>query len=413
MRSINEVVKSGLCLGCGLCTFDKSIEKTVFDNKRGQFVPYFKNEAIDNKTTIDVCPGKGYDIKNMSEQLFPGQNYSSLIGYYHKNLVGQSLDKEILGNASSGGIMTQLCLYLLDTKLVDKVIVTKFVYTTEGPVTKTFVTNQREEIIKSQGSKYCPVDISAIINEILSGNEKFAYIGTPCQVAGIRKLQKYNTSLRRNLFLAVANFCGGFKNYNNIKLIAKRSNIAYKDINLFNFRGGGKPTSLLMKDLTGKVAKIPYPDYVSYTGINGHLRCRLCVDATGELADISCGDAWLEKYKNNSDQWSFVICRSRFSYEIINEMKNLGYITAAEVESDEIIKSQNMNLNSKKVRYRTKFKIYHILGYKIPIFDGGYLDEYSSFIREIRIFLVGGLKSLLENIGLYWFLYRFLKKIKM
>ena len=25
-------------------------------------------------------------------------------------------------------------------------------------------------------------------------------------------------------------------------------------------------------------------------------RCRLCVDATGELADLSFGDAWIERF---------------------------------------------------------------------------------------------------------------------
>lgn len=414
LQSINQIVKFNLCLGCGICTFDKSIGKTVYDSKRGQFIPYLhRAKSIDNPTTFDVCPGKGYEIYKISKSLFGDQNYSDKLGFYYRILIGRSLDEDVLKNASSGGILTQLCVYLLESKIVDKVVVTKFVYTDQGPMTQTIITDQKDEIRMCQGSKYCPVDISGVIDTVIAGTEKIAYIGTPCQVAGIRKLQKYNDNLKRNVVLTLSNFCGGFKNYNNIKLLSERIQITHNEINYFNFRGGGKPTNLVIQDLNGKVVKIPYPDYVGYNGINGHLRCRLCVDATGELSDISCGDAWLEKYQNNGDQLSFIICRSKFSSEIIDEMENNRYIQVAEATCDEIILSQSMNLNSKKNRTKTKFLLYKILGYQIPKFDGSYSNEYTSFIYEIKMFIFGGLKTFLEFIGLYWFLYKFFKKIKI
>jgi coenzyme F420 hydrogenase subunit beta len=414
MNSINDVVKSGLCLGCGICTFEKSIGKTIFDTKRGQFVPCLPNgKSIDSPMAFDICPGKGYEIQNISKSLFGEQNYSDNLGFYYRTLIGHSLDKDVLANASSGGILTQLCFYLLDSKIVDKVIITKFDYTDQGPLTQTIITNQKNEILKCQGSKYCPVDISGVIDTIITGNEKIAYVGTPCQVAGIRKLQKYNDNLKKNIVLAISNFCGGFKNYNNIRLLSERSQIAHNEINYFNFRGGGKPTNLIIKDLNGKVVKIPYPDYVGYTGINGHLRCRLCVDATGELADISCGDAWLKQYQKNGDEWSFIICRSKYSYEIIEAMKNTGYIQINEADCDEIILSQSMNLNSKKHRQKTKYLLYKILGYQIPKFDGSFSNKYSSFVNEIKIFILGGVKTFLEFVGLYWVLYKSFKRIKI
>ncbi len=55
-------------------------------------------------------------------------------------------------------------------------------------------------------------------------------------------------------------------------------------------RGGGHPGSMLMKDNNNNQFKVSYKDYGGYSGYTKILRCHLCVDATGELADISLGD---------------------------------------------------------------------------------------------------------------------------
>ncbi len=54
-------------------------------------------------------------------------------------------------NASSGGVIPELLFYLLDKKIVDYVVVTKFEYTENGPITKTVLTKNREgEIIRAK-----------------------------------------------------------------------------------------------------------------------------------------------------------------------------------------------------------------------------------------------------------------------
>jgi coenzyme F420-reducing hydrogenase beta subunit len=72
--------------------------------------------------------------------------------------------------------MTQLAIFLLSKGVVDRVAVTKFVYTEQGPRTKTFLTTSVDEIMASQGSKYCPVDISLFLKDLDAFEGSVAYI---------------------------------------------------------------------------------------------------------------------------------------------------------------------------------------------------------------------------------------------
>ena len=397
---IQEVVDNNLCLGCGICTYDSSIESMEYSSQKGLNIPKLEVKK-DYELANKLCPAKGYSIFSDAEKLYSSSKYSIELGFVEKLFVAHSNSPKVLENASSGGIMSQILIYILENKIVDKVAVTKFIYTDQGPRTKTFLTNIVDEILESQGSKYCPVDISSFIDECNKFEGKIAYVGTPCQIAGLRQIQKNDSILKQKLTLTIANFCGGFKNHNNIRKLAERHSLEYKKLSFFRFRGGGQPGSLLMKDSNKKTFEVPYPNYVGYTGYSKMLRCHLCVDATGELADIACGDAWLDRYITNKNTWSIILTRSIFATKIIENMKSSNLLYLEDISSEDVIKSQYLNITSKKHRQFSRYKLYNLLGYKLPFFDGGYYMNESSLKTEFKVFFKHKLKDLLERAGLY------------
>ena len=61
-HNIKEVVKSHLCIGCGLCTIDKETQGIQLSHKNDCLVP--KNVKVSDTSLANIiCPGKGYDIK--------------------------------------------------------------------------------------------------------------------------------------------------------------------------------------------------------------------------------------------------------------------------------------------------------------------------------------------------------------
>ena len=130
-------------------------------------------------------------------------------------------------------------------------------------------------------------------------------------------------------------------------------------------------------------------------------RCKVCVDATGELADFSAGDAWIDRFLTDKAQWSLLLIRSRKAEKIIADMKLEGLINEQKVSIEEIIRSQSGNLTSKKIRQTSRLKILSIFGTKVPDFDGGYYKKESGMMFETKVFLSQSFFHFLEKIGLY------------
>ena len=134
-------------------------------------------------------------------------------------------------------------------------------------------------------------------------------------------------------------------------------------------------------------------------------RCHVCPDATGELADIACGDAWIPRFEQDSSPWSMVICRSASATDLLSKMKEDTSIVTQDVSLQEIKQSQRYNLASKKKRQKARMNLYSRLGYKIPLFDGGFYDNCTSMKTEWTVFFKHKLTLWAEKTGLYMSLY--------
>jgi len=354
MNNIGEVLKKGLCIGCGVCAFSDQIGKMVFSKKHDQNIPLLTNKNYNDKLALEICPGKGYNMLKESGNLYNHSHYDLELGYIYNQYAAFSNDKDVLKNASSGGIMSQIAIYLLEIKIVDRVLTTHFKFDS-GVSTKCILAKNKTEILQSQGSKYCPVDVSEAIREIKYHNYRVAIIGTPCQIAGIRNIQRYDNVFNQKIIITIGNFCGGIKKFNYINLVAKRKGINPLNIDFFRFRGNGQPGSMFIKENTGKMVEIPYTKYAGLDGLSKHLRCHLCVDATGELADIACGDAWLPRFLEDINPWSIVITRNEKADDLVKKMRESDIITTQTISLEEIKSSQFENLTSKKVRQKSRF----------------------------------------------------------
>lgn len=75
--------------------------------------------------------------------------------------------------ASSGGILTEICVALLKLNLVDAIIQTK--YDEINPIeTVTVVNHTEDEVLNCAGSRYAVSSPLIDINNIVSENKKYA-----------------------------------------------------------------------------------------------------------------------------------------------------------------------------------------------------------------------------------------------
>jgi len=98
-------------------------------------------------------------------------------------------------------------LSLLNEKIIDGALVTRM--GRDDPLKpEAFIATTKDELIDAIGSKYCPVPANVALNEILNSNfKKFAVVGLPCHIHGLRKAERLKKELREKIALHIGLFC--------------------------------------------------------------------------------------------------------------------------------------------------------------------------------------------------------------
>ena len=77
---------------------------------------------------------------------------------------------EIRRSANSGGLVSTILIYLLKNKYIDGAIVTR--YSEEDPMLpQAYIATTPDEILKSKGSKYAPVQLSDTLRQAIMGGK--------------------------------------------------------------------------------------------------------------------------------------------------------------------------------------------------------------------------------------------------
>jgi len=140
--------------------------------------------------------------------------------------------------------------------------------------------------------------------------KRIAFVGLPCQIAGVRKAQATNRRLRDVIGPCIGIFCARQFEFGGTKIVLRRFGRARGRVTRLRYRSGGWPGGIRYRAASGEESFIGHRAY--YPAMFGPffftpLRCLTCTDQTAELADLSCGDAWLPEVMATDDIGSSVI----------------------------------------------------------------------------------------------------------
>ena len=207
-----------------------------------------------------------------------------------------------------------------------------------------FIARTSEEIIEASKSKYCPVPANIALKEILESKEgeKFAVVGLPCHIHGIRKVEQINKKLKEKIVLHVGIFCAKTISFLGTECQLKRMEVKKEEVTKLDYRGEGWPGSMTiqLKNKQRKLSELHYY-YDSKFGSFVPWRCTLCNDSACELADISFGDAWLpEVKKGDKVGTSIVVSRNRLCEDILQRMMHKRKVELSTINSGKVNESQ-------------------------------------------------------------------------
>ena len=228
----------------------------------------------------------------MSQSEHEGE-YHPIWGPLIKVRLGWSLDPELRHNASSGGALSAVLNHLLEMGEIDYVVQTAVSDT--SPLRNALkVSTGRDDVFHSAGSRYAPSSPLEDIGERLEAPGRFAFVGKPCDVAGLRQLARLDPRVADKVPYMIAFMCAGVPSYRGTSALLEALGVKDEsDVVAFRYRGDGWPgyASAELKD--GRKLTMDYDS--SWGGVlNKHLqfRCKICPDGIGEFADIVSADGW-------------------------------------------------------------------------------------------------------------------------
>ena len=348
--SIDVVVKKKACCGCGACSVicPASCIELVY-GERYNYPQVDARQCIECGKCLEVCPSafllKGTD---------PG--YPCLTEQKDLNCyLAHSPDDDVRLDASSGGFITGLILHLMGKGLVDGAIVARC--QGEDPwIAKSFIATTREELLSARASKYAPVSSCAALAEVLERPGRYVFVGTPCMIEGLRKIQEIIPEMKERIVLAIGLVCAGMASRQSTIAFLQRYDVNLDQAYKIVYRGGGWPgyfrvfdekgETILKKPLLGGSLDLVVPG-------DHYLRCWNCLDHWARFADIAVSDPWCDEMVDNETKgWSGIMVWTKSGQQAIDSSIANGDIIAKNVSSEEMFGyNKHLIITSKHPRH--------------------------------------------------------------
>jgi coenzyme F420 hydrogenase subunit beta len=388
--TIKWVVKHKLCTGCGVCVAacpHSALDMTT-DEGRGCFVPQMCDEDCRRcGLCYEVCPGHGVDFEGLSGKLFGDIPGDLALGRHLACYVGHACDGGIRYDSASGGLVTALLIFALEHHLIDGALVTRM--RSDNPLRpEPFIARTRREILSATGSKYCPVTIGAALREILAAKGRFAVVGLPCHIQGIRKAEQQIPELAGRIRYRISITCSFNYSFHGTRRFIESLGIAPEEVEELQYRGRGWPGSMLLRVKDGTETVVPLAEYYRSLGPYSLWRCMLCSDMLGELSDLSCGDAWLpELVKTDKVGSSFVISRTPEAEELLEAAATREAIELSELGIQPLLAAQGRAL-FKKRKLKARMRLARLWGRRVPMYRQKLMDPIpSDYVNMMKLFI--------------------------
>jgi coenzyme F420 hydrogenase subunit beta len=312
---IEEVQKPGLCHHCGGCvTFCTAINYGALALEKDGSPRYQdRDKCIECGICYAICP----EIREHEEDTKRHVSWNPPLGRVVGATVARSLDPEVRAQATDGGVVTSLLLWLLDKGRIDGAIVAKKtgLFKREPWLALTrddlmaaagfhFDTSHGMERFSEVYSTYSP-SIAQLEQVTKKQLGRVAIVGTPCQIHTLRRMEVLGVVPTESIkyyfgLFCIGNFGFGEKERRQLEDLGK---FKWEEVDKINLK------EELMIHLQNREVRFIPLDKLDF--MKRHA-CNYCSDYSCEFADLSFGGIGAE------EGWTTVIARSRVGETLLS-----------------------------------------------------------------------------------------------
>jgi coenzyme F420 hydrogenase subunit beta len=303
---IGEVQKPGLCHRCGGCvTFCTAVNYAALElDAEGKPRYADRDKCIECGLCYTICP----EIDELDLEVQDRVGWQPPIGRVLETAVARAADAAVRDRATDGGVVTALLLHLFRSGRIDGAIVTR----QSGPFQREpYLATSEKEILAAAGfffdtshgmKRYSDYYMTfSQVREfgplIQQGLQRVAFVGTPCQIQAVRRMQTLNIIPADAIKFCLGLFCSGnfvFGAKQQHK-IAAIGGFQWEEVSRINIK-----EDLIVTLRSGEIKHI----LLDELEFMKRFACYFCPDYAAEYADISFGGIGAQT------GWTTVIVRS-------------------------------------------------------------------------------------------------------
>ena len=315
---IEDVQKPGLCHRCGGCvTFCTAINYAALELDNDGKPRYADpDKCIECGLCYTICP----EIEELDAELQEKLGWKHPIGRILETTVARASDPDIRAKATDGGVVTALLLHLLRTGRIDGAIVTR----QSGPFQREpFLALNEQEVLDASGfffdtshgmKRYSDYYMTfSQVREfgplIKQGLQRVAFVGTPCQIQAVRRMQTLNIIPADSIRFCLGLFCSGNFVFGSKQQdqIADLGGFKWADVDRINIK-----EDLIIELKDGQTKKI----ILDELEFMKRFACYFCPDYAAEYADISFGGIGADR------GWTTIIVRTPLGRAAMVDARN-------------------------------------------------------------------------------------------
>jgi len=315
------IIEPEFCILCGACEAACPIHALKVEGNELHYLFDCSNHLEFCPICYDVCPFTEALLLETLGFVTDAPNRRESIGYYRKIVLAQATDKKLRELSHSGGVVTALLLHGIKTDFIDSAVVSES--EEEVPVKlRPSVSLVPDDLLSAVDCKYFPSAVATAFGKAVHeyGKLEIAFVGTPCHVRAIRKLEAWEHKITNSLKIVIGLIClWSFSFPKLTKYLNESYNIKADNIKRIDL---DKKYRIITKD--NKEIAISPSEVIEHTLNN----CRMCKDFTAELADISVGGA------HPLTDWSIVIIRTEIGEKFFEDAVKAGALHVRSIEEE-------------------------------------------------------------------------------
>ena len=312
-----KVVRAEKCTGCSACVAVCPIGCLEYVEGKPKLIKKCANCGI----CVVVCPQYELAWPALEESVFGRQRKpEEEFGVYRRIVIAQANDEKVLQACQDGGVVTALLTYALENGIIDGAAVSGVSQNKPFYPVPRLATTPRE-VLDCAGTRYTySPNLLAFQQGINQNKKSLAFVGTPCQIQALRKIEGLLLKYVNPLKFAIGLLCTESFTYEGLmeKHIQGELGVNLGDIEKINIKA-----KVLVTTKSGEVKVIPLREAKKYTRPS----CAICTDFSAELADISVGGLGLSN-------WTFTILRTEKGEELFDGAVRKGFLKTRSVEEE-------------------------------------------------------------------------------